>query len=193
MTSKGKHGNLIMRKYHERGEPCPVAVVAGMHPALFMIAGLEIPYGKNEYDAAGGLLGEAVEIINMPKTGLPVPANAEIAFEGFVHADDFVDEGPFGEWTGYYAGDRHPEPAIRVETLNVSRRPGADGRHTRRAAQRRHVLSRHLSLRRGVESARGGGRAGGQVASGRTRPAAAACGSPSRSSRCMAATPSRPG
>ncbi len=117
MTSKGKHGNLIMRKYHERGEPCPVAVVAGMHPALFMIAGLEIPYGKNEYDAAGGLLGEAVEVVNMPKTGLPVPANAEIAFEGFVHADDFVDEGPFGEWTGYYAGDRHPEPAIRVETL----------------------------------------------------------------------------
>src|SRR3954465_12026905 len=49
MTSKGKHGNLIMRRYHERGEPCPIAVVAGMHPALFMVAGIEIPYGKNEY------------------------------------------------------------------------------------------------------------------------------------------------
>ena len=36
---------------------------AGMHPALFMVAGLEIPYGKNEYDAAGGLLGEPVEVI----------------------------------------------------------------------------------------------------------------------------------
>ena len=54
MTSKGKHGNLIMRRYHERGEPCPIAVVAGMHPALFMVAGIEIPYGRNEYDAAGG-------------------------------------------------------------------------------------------------------------------------------------------
>src|SRR6266404_4768743 len=43
MTSKGKHGNLIMRKYHERGEPCPIAVVIGMHPALFMVAGIEIP------------------------------------------------------------------------------------------------------------------------------------------------------
>ena len=28
-----------------------------MHPALFMVAGLEIPYGKNEYDVAGGLIG----------------------------------------------------------------------------------------------------------------------------------------
>ena len=61
MTSKGKHGNLILNKYHQRGEPCPIAVVVGMHPAVFMVAGLEIPYGKNEYDCAGGLLGEAVE------------------------------------------------------------------------------------------------------------------------------------
>jgi len=117
MVSKGKHGDIIMRKYFDRGEPCPIAVVAGMHPALFMVAGLEMPYGKNEYDCAGGLIGEGVEVINMPKTGLPVPANAEIAFEGFIHPDDLVDEGPFGEWPGYYAGDMHPEPAIRIETF----------------------------------------------------------------------------
>ena len=63
MCSKGKHGDMIQKKYHERGLPCPVAVVCGMHPALFMIAGLEIPHGKNEYDAAGGLLGEPVQVI----------------------------------------------------------------------------------------------------------------------------------
>jgi UbiD family decarboxylase len=117
MTSKGKHGNLIMRRYHERGEPCPIAVVAGMHPALFMVAGIEIPYGKNEYDAAGGLIGEPVEIITGPRTGLPIPAHAEIAFEGFVHPNDLIDEGPLGEWTGYYAGGLKKEPAIRVETF----------------------------------------------------------------------------
>jgi UbiD family decarboxylase len=117
MCSKGKHGNLIMRAYHEKGEPCPIAVVVGMHPALFMVAGLEIPYGKNEYDAAGGLLGEAVEVIKGPRTGLPIPANAEIAFEGFIHPNDLIDEGPLGEWTGYYAGGKKKEPAIRVETL----------------------------------------------------------------------------
>ncbi|MGY9107113.1 MAG: UbiD family decarboxylase domain-containing protein, partial [Alphaproteobacteria bacterium] len=27
MCSKGKHGDLIKRKYHERGEPCPLVVV----------------------------------------------------------------------------------------------------------------------------------------------------------------------
>jgi UbiD family decarboxylase len=117
MCSKGKHGDMIQRKYHERGLVCPVAVVCGMHPALFMIAGLEIPHGSNEYDAAGGLLGEPVEVIEGPKTGLPIPAHAEIAFEGFIRPDDRIDEGPLGEWTGYYAGGLKKEPVIRIETL----------------------------------------------------------------------------
>ena len=117
MTSKGKHGDILRSKYHDRGEPVPIAVVVGMHPSLFMVAGLEVPYGKNEYDMAGGLLGEGVEVINMPKTGLPVPANAEIAFECFIHPDDRVTEGPLGEWTGYYAGGTTKQPAIRIETF----------------------------------------------------------------------------
>ena len=117
MMSPGKHGRLIMTKYHERGLPCPVAVVTGMHPALFMLAGLEVPYGKSEYDMAGGILGEGVEVIHMPKTGLPVPANAEIAFEGFIAPDDKIMEGPLGEWTGYYSGEARPEPAIRIATF----------------------------------------------------------------------------
>jgi 4-hydroxy-3-polyprenylbenzoate decarboxylase len=117
MISKGKHGDLLMRRWHERGEPCPIAVVAGVHPGLFAVAGLEIPYGKSEFEAAGGLLGEAVRIVRGPATGLPIPAEAEIAFEGFVYKDDLIDEGPLGEWTGYYAGGRKKEPAIRVENF----------------------------------------------------------------------------
>jgi 4-hydroxy-3-polyprenylbenzoate decarboxylase len=101
MMSPGKHGRIIMSKYHERNQPCPVAVIAGIHPAMFMLGGLEIPYGKNEIEAAGGIFGEPVEVLNMPKTGLPVPANSEIAFEGFIHPGDNIQEGPLGEWTGY--------------------------------------------------------------------------------------------
>ncbi len=117
MISPGKHGLIIMRKYHERGQPCPVAVIAGMHPALVMLGGIEIPYGKNELEAAGGILGEPIEVINMPKTGLPVPSNSEIAFEGFIHPGDRIKEGPLGEWTGYYASGSDLEPAIRIDTL----------------------------------------------------------------------------
>ncbi|MEC9151687.1 MAG: UbiD family decarboxylase [Pseudomonadota bacterium] len=117
MMSPGRHGRLIMDKYHSRGEPCPVAVVAGMHPTLLMIAGLEIPQGVSEYDAVGGIFGEPVRTLEMPRTGIPVPANAEIAFEGFIMKDDLIEEGPLGEWTGYYAGGKRRQPAIRIETF----------------------------------------------------------------------------
>ncbi|RAI42538.1 UbiD family decarboxylase [Rhodoplanes roseus] len=117
MMSPGKHGRLLMNKYHERGEPCPVAVVVGVHPVVFMLSGLEIPYGKSELEAAGGIFGEPMQVLRMPKTGLPVPARSEIAFEGFIHPGDLVQEGPLGEWTGYYAGGSRPEPAIRITTL----------------------------------------------------------------------------
>ena len=117
MISPGKHGRILMNKYHDKGEPCPVAVVVGVHPAMFMLSGLEIPYGKSEFEAAGGIFGEAVETIRMPKTGMPVPANAEIAFEGYIYPNDVIQEGPLGEWTGYYAGGSRPEPAIRIETM----------------------------------------------------------------------------
>jgi 4-hydroxy-3-polyprenylbenzoate decarboxylase len=120
MISPGKHGRILMNKYHDKGEPCPVAVVVGVHPAMFMLSGLEIPYGKSEFEAAGGIFGEAVETIRMPKTGMPVPANAEIAFEGFVYPDDLIDEGPLGEWTGYYAGGKKKEPAIRIENRSMA-------------------------------------------------------------------------
>jgi UbiD family decarboxylase len=117
MCSKGKHGDILMRRYHERGQRCPIAVVAGMHPLLFTMAGVEIPYGKNEYDAVGGMMGKPVEVILGPKTGLPIPANAEIAFEGTIAPDDLIQEGPFGEWTGYFAGGLKQEPVIRIDTL----------------------------------------------------------------------------
>ena len=44
-------------------------------------------------------------MIKGPVTGLPIPANAEIVIEGFVEPDNVRAEGPFGEWTGYYASD----------------------------------------------------------------------------------------
>ena len=117
MISKGKHGDILMKKYHDRGKPCPIAVVVGVHPNLWAVAGIEIPYGKDEYSAAGGLIGQPIRIIKGPATGLPIPAEAEIAFEGFVTKDDLIMEGPLGEWTGYYAGGAEKRPAIRVETF----------------------------------------------------------------------------
>jgi UbiD family decarboxylase len=62
-------------------------------------------------------MGQAVEVIRGPITGLPFPANAEIVVEGFATNDEMLPEGPFGEWTGYYASGERVEPVLKVEAV----------------------------------------------------------------------------
>jgi len=115
--SPGKHGRMIRDKYWARGESCPVAVCVGQDPLLLLLGGLEVDYGKNEFDAAGELRRQPLEVISAPYTGLPVPASAEIVFEGEIPPNEMRMEGPFGEWTGYYASGEKEEPIIRVKSV----------------------------------------------------------------------------
>jgi len=115
---QGRHGAIIARKWWEQGKPCPVAVVNGPDPALF-IAGFEyLPEGASEYAFAGAIKGQPIDVMAAPLTGLPVPARAEIVLEGHMHANETLPEGPFGEFTGYYASEKRPSPAMRVEATH---------------------------------------------------------------------------
>ena len=112
----GRLGAIIARKYWEQGKPCPLAVVAGEDPALF-IAGFEyLPAGQSEYEFAGAIKGAPVEVHPGPQTGLPLPAHAEIVLEGHLlpMSDKTLPEGPFGEFTGYYAAEARPAPVMQV-------------------------------------------------------------------------------
>jgi UbiD family decarboxylase len=121
--SPGKHGRQMRDKYQARGEPMPVAVVCGGDPMTFLMACSEVPYGVCEYEIVGGMRGKPVEVIKGPVTGLPIPANAEIVLEGFVQPGNERIEGPFGEWTGYYASDIRPEPALDVKAVYYRNNP----------------------------------------------------------------------
>ncbi len=117
--SPGKHGRLMREKYWSRGKSCPVAVVCGMDPTLFVSSQVSVPYGISEFEYAGGLRGKPVEMLKAPATGLPVPASAEIVIEGEIPPPDVESraEGPFGEWTGYYASGSRAEPVIKVKAI----------------------------------------------------------------------------
>jgi 4-hydroxy-3-polyprenylbenzoate decarboxylase len=117
MITRGRNGDVIMRKYWERGLACPVAVSLGHHPLFLMLAGIPIPEGVCEYDFAGGICGQPVEVVQTPCSRLPVPAAAELVIEGEIPPDERHREGPFGEWTGYYAAPEQPQPVIRVNTI----------------------------------------------------------------------------
>jgi len=116
----GRHGAIIAKKYWDKGRSCPVAVVNGEDPALF-IAGFEyLPDGQSEYDFAGAIKGAPLQVLNGPLTGLPLPALAEIILEGELlpASKIMLPEGPFGEFTGYYAADARPSPVMQVNAIH---------------------------------------------------------------------------
>ena len=117
LMAAGHHGAIHYDKYCKRGEPMPVAMIVGGDPLAFLLGGLEAPYGTFEFDLIGGMRGRAEKMVLGKITGLPIPANAEIVIEGFVHPDRKVIEGPFGEWTGHYAGGAKPCPVIDIKAI----------------------------------------------------------------------------
>ncbi len=122
----GTHWGVHFSKYRERGEEMPVAVVYGWDPVLLMCAGTSINHpGYSEYEVAGGLRGEPVELVKCETSDLYVPASAEIVVEGRISPDPktFQMEGPFGEYPGFYGGQRSPKPTIRVECITYRDNP----------------------------------------------------------------------
>ena len=115
--SPGKHGRLIREKYFARGEPCPVAISVGTDPLLFLAAGNEVDYGTSEIAYAGGHRGRPFEVVESELYRLPIPARDEIVLEGEIRPDDMRVEGPFGEFTGYYASGEQTQPAVRIRRV----------------------------------------------------------------------------
>jgi len=80
----------------------PAAIVLGGDPACIWCASAPMPPEVDEYLLAGYLRGAPVEFVPCLTQPLEVPAQAEIAIEGYVDLTDFRPEGMFGDHTGYY-------------------------------------------------------------------------------------------
>jgi UbiD family decarboxylase len=98
-----RHARRIYDKYSARGLPTPVAIVIGVHPAIWLSAGYTTAPGVDELGLAGGLLGRPVRTVKCETIDIDVPAEAEIVLEGeLVPHNHLEPEGPFGEVTGTY-------------------------------------------------------------------------------------------
>ncbi len=162
----GHHGQIIAQKYWDRGQACPIAIACGQEPLLWAASHWEgIPWGISEYDYAGGLKGQPLLVTPGVTTDLPIPATAEIVLEGEILPPEVEtrEEGPFGEWAGYYAGGVRSMAAIRIKSIlhrndpiiqgnPPSRLPSVWtlGRHLHKAASLWEELERNLPGIRGV-------------------------------------------
>jgi UbiD family decarboxylase len=113
----GKHARLHMDRYFAAGKPLPVLVSIGHDPLLFLFSGLEVSYGLSEYNYVGAILGEPVRVIKGEATGLPMPATSELVLEGWCRPGRVKEEGPFGEFHGYYSAGDRTSPVFEVERV----------------------------------------------------------------------------
>jgi len=104
------------------GERLPVAIAFGCPPAVTYAASAPLPAEIDEYLFAGFVSGERVEMVDCLTVPLQVPAHAQIVLEGWLEPGARMDEGPFGDHTGFYT-PMEPFPYFTVETMTMVEKP----------------------------------------------------------------------
>ena len=114
--------NEFARIVHKRGEALPVAVSIGQDPTITASAIVALPPDTDEFCLAGAMRGEPVDLVKCETIPLEVPATAEIVIEGEIRPGHMREEGPFGEYTGYY-GEKMLRPVISIKAITHRNNP----------------------------------------------------------------------
>jgi 4-hydroxy-3-polyprenylbenzoate decarboxylase len=95
---------IHLARARQRGKPhLDVAVVIGMSPAQYCAATTKMgDVTHDEYDLSSTLSGEPDKLVRCETIDVDVPAEAEIVIEGHLCHEEPLQEGPYGEWMGYY-------------------------------------------------------------------------------------------
>ncbi len=118
-----KTGARHLRRAREMGlRRVDVAVALGGDPAMAFAATAPLPDGIDEWMFAGFLRKKAVTTVRCKTIDLEVPSDADFVLEGYVDpAEPMVDEGPFGDHTGYYTPvDKFPRFHVTAVTHRTS-------------------------------------------------------------------------
>jgi UbiD family decarboxylase len=100
--ARNHHLNILAEKARSLGQNLAIAVAIGNHPSVLLGSQMYLGLGDDEYDVAGGLLGEPLQLVRCLTVPLEIPAGAEIVLEGHIDAGDPVPEGSVSEFHGFY-------------------------------------------------------------------------------------------
>ncbi|NOZ42323.1 MAG: UbiD family decarboxylase [Alphaproteobacteria bacterium] len=142
---KHRGGAQHFRRWQQqKSEPLPVAVVLGADPATILGAVTPVPETLSEYQFAGLMRGKRTELVSCKTVPLKVPATAEIVLEGHISLDDYRDEGPYGDHTGYY-NSVEKFPVFTLSAITMRRDPIYLSTYTGRPPDEPSVLGEALN------------------------------------------------
>ncbi|MGV7187005.1 UbiD family decarboxylase [Xanthomonas axonopodis] len=119
----GKDALRHINQAWAKGESLPVAAAWGIDPLFMVVGSQSLPPDISEYDVAGGIKGRALKVVQAQHSDLLLPAFAEVIIEGLIHPNSTREEGPFGEFTGYYGYKDINCPLIEVTAIHHRNRP----------------------------------------------------------------------
>ncbi len=128
----------------EKREPMPCAVVIGADPATILAAVTPVPDTLSEYQFSGLLRGKKLELVDCKTIPIKVPAQAEIVLEGYVSLDEYGDEGPYGDHTGYY-NSVEKFPIFTITAITMRKDPIYLSTYTGRPPDEPSVLGEALN------------------------------------------------
>ncbi len=100
-----------------RGEHLPVAYVIGMHPIDHVSATMKV--AVDELELISSLRAAPLPVVKCITNDIRVPADAEIVLEGYLDKAGYIEEeGPFGEYLGYYGGVKM-NPVFRLTAITM--------------------------------------------------------------------------
>ncbi|MDN3608753.1 4-hydroxy-3-polyprenylbenzoate decarboxylase [Vibrio ostreicida] len=134
-------GALDLRDWMETnpGTPFPVSVAFGADPATILGAVTPVPDTLSEYAFAGLLRGKKTEVVKSISNDLDVPASAEIVMEGYIDPNEFADEGPYGDHTGYY-NEKEKHHVFTITHISMRKDPIYHSTYTGRPPDEPAVL-----------------------------------------------------
>jgi len=131
-------------KAEGKREPLPACAVIGADPGTILAAVTPVPDTLSEYQFAGLLRGARVELVKARTQPLLVPSEAEMVIEGEVLLDEYADEGPYGDHTGYYNSVER-FPVFRVTAITMRKKPIYLTTHTGRPPDEPSILGEALN------------------------------------------------
>jgi UbiD family decarboxylase len=96
------HLTMYHEKAERKGDYLEAAMLIGPPPTTFLTAAAPLPYDADEMEVAAKLQGAPIPMRRCKHVDLMVPATTEIVIEGRFLPNERRDEGPFGEFMGYY-------------------------------------------------------------------------------------------
>jgi len=121
-VSETADANVIWKKYEQKGQPCPIAIIIGHHPAFFIGSLCFSSIDTNELALAGAMLQRPVELVPCKTIPLAVPADAEIVLECVTRPGERRSEAPFGEYPGTYGPERM-NPVLEIKAITRRKKP----------------------------------------------------------------------